>query len=97
MAKKQEKQRSEEDLISEFSQKMAARVVQARDALGMNPAEMARALEIPYPTYVTYENGRTPMRPWHLVKFCLLTGYSPWHFYTGRPNFEADYKKQQSS
>ena len=79
---------------SPFSVKMGARVAAAREALGMTQREIAAVLCLSVDTYRMYENGRTPMRPSLLVKFCLLTGYSPWHFYTGKPSFEADYKKQ---
>lgn len=98
---KKDKKQADSDVstYSPFSIAMGERVAQAREAYRKNgkkitQRQMADLLGVSVDTYRMYENGRTPMRPHLLVKFCLLTGYSPWHYYTGRPSFEADFKNR---
>ena len=76
---------------SEFRDKICQRTQDIRKAGGYTQEEMALELGCTKDAYSKYET-RTPMPANFLARFCLVTGFNPWHIMTGRANFDRDIK-----
>ena len=66
-----------------FNNAYCARVKSAREDKGWSAATMATALGIPAERYRKYEN-RSPLPPYLIERFCLVTGIEPHFLVTGK-------------
>jgi hypothetical protein len=60
-----------------------------RENLKMGRAEFAKLLGIPRDRLVKYET-RSPLPVGLIPRLCIKTGFHPWFFLTGRPEFDRD-------
>ena len=68
-----------------IDQHLGARIVEARDRLGLSQSEIAGAIGVSVPRLVAFESGGARIPALFVARLCRVLSVTPRWFYTGLP------------